>query len=63
MHVAASGQTSYNFYVFSREPLWGWGHGHQVLHESLSMLAYVYLDPVSAQNSSVFTWNSREKTA
>jgi hypothetical protein len=46
-----AGQTKYNFYVFSREPLWGWGHGHQVLHESLSMLAYVYLDPVSAQNS------------
>jgi hypothetical protein len=46
-----SGETSYNHYVFSREPLWGWGHGHQVLHESLSMLAYVYLDPVSAQNS------------
>jgi hypothetical protein len=46
-----SGETSYNFYAFSREPLWGWGHGHQVLHESLSMLAYVYLDPVSAQNS------------
>jgi hypothetical protein len=46
-----SGETTHNFYVFSREPLWGWGHGHQVLHESLSMLAYVYLDPVSAQNS------------
>ncbi|MCX7876056.1 MAG: trehalase family glycosidase [Melioribacteraceae bacterium] len=44
-------KTSYNFYVFSREPIWGWGHGHQVLHESLSMLAYVYLDPLSAQNS------------
>ena len=46
-----SGETSSNFYVFSREPLWGWGHGHQVLHESLSMLAYAYLDPLSAQNS------------
>jgi len=46
-----SGETGYNFYAFSREPLWGWGHGHQVLHESLSMLSYVYLDPVSAQNS------------
>jgi hypothetical protein len=44
-------KTSYNFYVFSRNPLWGWGHGHQVLHESLSMLAYVYLDPQSAQGS------------
>lgn len=46
-----SGQTSYNHYVFSRNPKWGWGHGHQVLHESLSMIPYVYLDPVSAQNS------------
>jgi hypothetical protein len=43
--------TKYNFYVFSRQPLWGWGHGHQVLHESLSMLAYAYLDPQSAQGS------------
>ncbi len=44
-------KTNYNFYVFSRQPLWGWGHGHQVLHESLSMLAYAYLDPKSAENS------------
>jgi len=47
----ASGKTRYNFYAFSRNPLWGWGHGHQVLHESLSMLAYVYLDPTSAEGS------------
>lgn len=46
-----AGKTSYNFYAFSREPLWGWGHGHQVLHESLSMLSYVYLDPLSAEAS------------
>lgn len=46
-----SGKTMHNFYVFSRQPLWGWGHGHQVLHESLSMLAYSYLDPQSAQGS------------
>ncbi len=44
-------KTNFNFYVFSRQPLWGWGHGHQVLHESLSMLAYAYLDPKSAENS------------
>lgn len=44
-------RTTQNFYVFSRNPLWGWGHGHQVLHESLSMLSYVYLDPKSAQGS------------
>jgi len=47
----ATGKTKYNFYSFSRNPLWGWGHGHQVLHESLSMLAYTYLDPQSAQAS------------
>lgn len=46
-----TGATKYNFYVFSREPLWGWGHGHQVLHESISMIAYAYLDFISAQNS------------
>jgi len=46
-----SGQTSRNFYVFSRNPVWGWGHGHQVMHESLSMIPYAYLDPVSAQES------------
>ena len=46
-----SGEAKHDYYVFSREPTWGWGHGHQVLHESLSMLAYVYLDPVSAQGS------------
>lgn len=44
-------KTNYNFYVFSRQPLWGWGHGHQVLHESLSMLTYAYLDPQSAEGS------------
>ncbi|PKL79293.1 MAG: hypothetical protein CVV25_08600 [Ignavibacteriae bacterium HGW-Ignavibacteriae-4] len=46
-----TGKTVNNFYVFSRNPLWGWGHGHQVLHESLSMLSYVYLDSESAQGS------------
>lgn len=46
-----SGETTHNFYVFSRNPLWDWGHGHQVLHESLSMMAYAYLDPESAQES------------
>ncbi len=46
-----TGKTSHNFYVFSRNPLWGWGHGHQVLHESLSMIAYAHLDAYSAQES------------
>ena len=45
------GECSYNYYVFSREPTWGWGHGGQVFHESLVMLAYVFMDPLSAMNS------------
>lgn len=45
------GRSPYNYYVFSREPTWGWGHGGQVFHESITMLAYAYLDPVSAMNS------------
>ena len=45
------GKSSFNYYVFSREPQWGWGHGGQVFHESLSMLAYALMDPVSAMNS------------
>jgi glycogen debranching enzyme len=40
-----------NYYVFSREPEWGWGYGGQVFHESLSMLAYAYMDPAGAMNS------------
>ncbi|MCK4819888.1 fibronectin type III domain-containing protein, partial [bacterium] len=45
------GECSYNYYVFSREPTWGWGHGGQVFHESLVMLAYAFMDPLSAMNS------------
>jgi Mannosylglycerate hydrolase MGH1-like glycoside hydrolase domain len=45
------GNLRHNYYVFSREPVWGWGHGGQVFHESLSMLAYVYMDPQGAMNS------------
>lgn len=45
------GECHYNYYVFSREPKWGWGHGGQVFHESLSMLAYAYIDPRGAMNS------------
>jgi len=41
----------YNWYVFSREPTWGWGHGGQVFHESLTMLAYAHMDPQSAMDS------------
>ena len=49
--MPARGETQYNYYNFSRNPIWGWGHGHQVMHESLSMLPYVYLDAKSAQES------------
>lgn len=45
------GKCNYNYYVFSREPRWGWGYGGQVFHESLVMLAYVFMDPISAMNS------------
>lgn len=45
------GKCNYNYYVFSREPTWGWGHGGQVFHESLTMLAYALMDPLSAMNS------------
>jgi len=45
------GKCGYNYYVFSREPTWGWGHGGQVFHESLTMLAYAHMDSVSAMNS------------
>jgi hypothetical protein len=38
--MPAEGMSSYNYYVFSREPTWRWGHEGQVFHESLSMLAY-----------------------
>lgn len=45
------GESGYNYYVFSREPKWGWGYGGQVFHESLVMLAYAFMDPESAMNS------------
>ena len=45
------GKSSYNYYVFSREPTWGWGHGGQVFHESITMLAYAFMDPESAMDS------------
>jgi len=45
------GESSYNYYVFSREPVWGWGHGGQVFHESITMFSYADVDPISAMNS------------
>lgn len=44
-------KSDYNYYVFSREPTWGWGHGGQVFHESITMLAYADVDPLGAMNS------------
>lgn len=49
--MPAEGKAKQNYYLFSREPTWGWGHGGQVFHESITMLAYAYLDPQSAMNS------------
>ncbi len=46
-----TGQAKHNFYVFSRNPIWGWGHGHQVMHESLSMIPYAIMDWKSAEGS------------
>ena len=45
------GKCGHNYYLFSREPIWGWGHGGQVFHESLAMLAYALMDPESAMDS------------
>ncbi|MCX6271947.1 MAG: trehalase family glycosidase [Bacteroidetes bacterium] len=49
--MGPEGECRENYYVFSREPKWGWGYGGQVFHESLSMLAYAMMDPLSAMNS------------
>ena len=49
--LPAEGRTRHNYYVFSREPTWSWGHDGQVFHESLSMLAYAHLDAESAMES------------
>lgn len=51
MMLPPEGECSYNYYVYSREPTWGWGHAGQVFHESLSMLVYAFMDPISAMNS------------
>ncbi len=45
------GKCEHPFYTFSREPQWGWGHGGQVMHESLSMLAFGNIDPITAKGS------------
>jgi len=49
--MQAEGMNSYNYYLFSREPIWSWGHAGQVFHESIGMIAYARMDPQSAQDS------------
>jgi hypothetical protein len=49
--LPAAGQFPYPYYVFSREPTWGWGHEGQVFHESLSMHAVALFDPELAMDS------------
>lgn len=49
--MPSEGEAGFNYYVFSREPKWGWGYGGQVFHESLVMLAYAFMDPIGAMNS------------
>jgi hypothetical protein len=49
--MGPEGECKENYYVFSREPKWGWGYGGQVFHESLSMIAYARLNPAGAMNS------------
>jgi hypothetical protein len=51
MMMPPEGKASYNYYLFSREPTWNWGHEGQVFHESLSMLTYAYMNPQSAMDS------------
>lgn len=45
------GACHYPYYVFSREPRWGWGYGGQVFHESLTMPFYALMDAKGAMNS------------
>ncbi|HEU5451567.1 MAG TPA: trehalase family glycosidase [Terriglobales bacterium] len=45
------GDAHFNYYVFSREPTWSWGHDGQVFHESITMQAYAYMDARSAEDS------------
>ncbi|MBV8206011.1 MAG: hypothetical protein JO041_04400, partial [Acidobacteria bacterium] len=45
------GESHFNYYVFSREPMWSWGHDGQVFHESIVMQAYALMDPRGAQDS------------
>ena len=58
-----SGKTKYNFYAFSRNPLWGWGHGHQVLHESLVCLPIATWIQNLPRHHKGYIWSSRIQAA
>lgn len=45
------GDAHFNYYLFSREPTWSWGHDGQVFHESIVMQAYALMDPKCAEGS------------
>jgi hypothetical protein len=49
--LPAAGQFPHPYYVFSREPTWGWGHEGQVFHESLAMHTVALFDPELAMGS------------
>ena len=49
--MTAENRLPYNYYLFSREPTWGWGHAGQVFHESIGTIAYAHLDPEGAMDS------------
>ncbi|MFA6570867.1 MAG: trehalase family glycosidase [Bacteroidota bacterium] len=59
--LPAEGKTKNNYYVFSRNPIWGWGHGSQSQNESLSMLTYAFADPMSAENSQKVYMEQQDK--
>jgi len=59
--LPAAGQLDYPYYVFSREPTWGWGHEGQVLHESLSMQTIALFDPELAIRSQYNFMKVQEK--
>jgi hypothetical protein len=45
------GAAHFNYYLFSREPTWSWGHDGQVFHESIVMQAYALMNSQSAEDS------------
>ncbi len=49
--MQAENRLPYNYYLFSREPTWGWGHAGQVFHESIGTIAYANLDAHGAIDS------------